>query len=39
MAEIHKLLLEKGIRCSLEEIRQRDILLHYDSHMENEVNK
>ncbi|MBU3188914.1 hypothetical protein K9O30_08065 [Clostridium bowmanii] len=36
LAEIHKLLVEKNIRCSIEELRQKVGLLHRDGYLGNE---
>ena len=36
LAEIHKLLVEKNIRCSIEDIRQKIAPLHRDGYLGNE---
>lgn len=36
LAEIHKLLVENKMRCSIEEIRQKIVPLHRDGYLGNE---
>ncbi|MBA1334466.1 MAG: hypothetical protein HPY66_2315 [Firmicutes bacterium] len=36
LAEIHKLLLQNGIKCSIEEIRQKVGMLYRDGYLGNE---
>jgi len=36
LAEIHKALIQKNIKCSIEELRQKVFLLHRDGYIGNE---
>ena len=36
LAEIHKVLIQKNIRCSIEELRHKIFLLHRDGYIGNE---
>lgn len=36
LAEIHKVLIQNGIKCNIEEIRQRILPLHRDGYIGNE---
>ena len=36
MAEIHKILLQKNIKCTIEELRHKIGLLHNDGYLGNE---
>lgn len=36
MAEIHKVLIQNSIKCSIEELRQKILYLHRDGYIGNE---
>lgn len=36
LAEIHKALIQKNVRCTIEELRHRVFLLHRDGYVGNE---
>ncbi|HHW00978.1 MAG TPA: hypothetical protein GXX36_15700 [Clostridiaceae bacterium] len=36
LAEIHKALIQKNIKCNIEELRQKVFLLHRDGYIGNE---
>lgn len=36
LAEIHKILFEKNIKCTIEEMRLKIYLLHHDGYLGNE---